>query len=1130
MLKKLLLTISSLILVISVMLGIGSCKPPILETPDPTPQEQEITYTLSKSAVTIARGETYQLTMSPIPKSKVTWSSSDETVATVVNGEIRGVSVGTADIKGSIGGKDYVCKVMVTAIHVYNANITLPRYQATLPIGTEETFEAQLIVNESIQTETVMWTVQGSSDGVISEDDYTIIGNKIAISYKNVGEVTITATYGETEATYFVHVSPLIKDELSIPTGLTVQDETLSWTSVENAVAYGVKVNDLAEEIVEGTTFSNSQILREDGSYVVKVRAIANPMGDYIDSSYSNGVKVSCKYLMLYHGTINSNQDYIRFTPASTAPEKYVLLINGEETKEVQPNTNIFVSEYGESSIQVVAVYPQGNQGTRTVQFVDKTQTDMSTVPYGGRSIKPTLETTNLPAGATHSAIKFFVYPSGDGTYHMTLKNDAVRNLKAKDIVTYRIYVTNIYTNDFSKRGNHEEWDNSKTAVNTLPVSYVIGWYGANNVVSGEPTMLQKDTWYTVYTTLTNDVEENKFAMFSGLGSGKVGTYYEYELYLDRICLDVKQAGMNAVESDTTYAHISGSNNNKVSVNTNEEYVYGEDSDASLKITARGSGSYKWTNFKLKNDAYAFETGNTVSYWFRLENIGKTSNANVDRLDQYATINSIHVKGLLNPNGSWSTSSQNGTPTTSFYKVKDVNGTEVTQVNAGEWYQLIWTATYNYADEGGFKLGTHYQFYAGVSYDSSNTIMYDMYIDGFEVSEETIVEPEPEPEPEPTNDAEAKTTHVSNYGGDVTTVNRDVAYCYGTDSDASIKFIAKANEYKFSNNVISNDTLATINAGDIVTYYVRIENLKESVASSRNDDSSYKVLSQLNIKALLNPVKSYNTSSDNGIAVSEFIVIDLTTKLPVTSVVPGVWYKLTYTATADYNGSVTFAANYQYAKANNYTTDLVVKYDMYVDEITVKGADEIDQDEATTYALIHGSGNNTFSINTNKEYVYGEDSDASLKITARGSGSSKFTNFYLKNDAYAFKTGDTVSYWFRLENIGKTANANVDKLDQYVALENIHVKGVLNPHGSWSTSSQNGTATTGFFTVKNVEGEEVTQVNAGEWYQLIWTATYDYADGFKLGTHYQFYAGVSYDSANTIMYDMYIDGFTVTKA
>ena len=76
--------------------------------------------TISATEQTVAMGGTVTLTAGVVPadaNQTVEWTSSDQTVATVVNGVVTGLKIGTCSItvKAAGGNKTAVCKVTVTA-------------------------------------------------------------------------------------------------------------------------------------------------------------------------------------------------------------------------------------------------------------------------------------------------------------------------------------------------------------------------------------------------------------------------------------------------------------------------------------------------------------------------------------------------------------------------------------------------------------------------------------------------------------------------------------------------------------------------------------------------------------------------------------------------------------------------------------------------------------------------------------------------------------------------------------------------------------------------------------------------------------------------------------------------------
>lgn len=73
--------------------------------------------TLDEASASIAIKDSVQLTATILPKGAkgdVVWSSSNETVATVKDGKVKGVSLGKANIKATVGTYSAVCEVTVT--------------------------------------------------------------------------------------------------------------------------------------------------------------------------------------------------------------------------------------------------------------------------------------------------------------------------------------------------------------------------------------------------------------------------------------------------------------------------------------------------------------------------------------------------------------------------------------------------------------------------------------------------------------------------------------------------------------------------------------------------------------------------------------------------------------------------------------------------------------------------------------------------------------------------------------------------------------------------------------------------------------------------------------------------------
>jgi uncharacterized repeat protein (TIGR02543 family) len=92
----------------------------------PGEEDAETTITLSPTTLSVEVGESKTLTATTNPAGKaVTWSSSDTTKATVVNGSVTGVAEGGVTITASADGKQATCAVTVTKASVEVVGQTL---------------------------------------------------------------------------------------------------------------------------------------------------------------------------------------------------------------------------------------------------------------------------------------------------------------------------------------------------------------------------------------------------------------------------------------------------------------------------------------------------------------------------------------------------------------------------------------------------------------------------------------------------------------------------------------------------------------------------------------------------------------------------------------------------------------------------------------------------------------------------------------------------------------------------------------------------------------------------------------------------------------------------------------------
>lgn len=155
------------------------------------------TVALSASEMVVAVGNSKKL--NAITDGTVTWSSSNNSVATVDgNGNVSGVSVGTATITAKVGNNTATCIVAVKEA-VKLQSVTLSSTAVTMKVKTSDILTATLYPANTTDDTTLTWT---------SSDSSVVSVNNGEITAKKEGTATITVTCSGISATCTVTVEP----------------------------------------------------------------------------------------------------------------------------------------------------------------------------------------------------------------------------------------------------------------------------------------------------------------------------------------------------------------------------------------------------------------------------------------------------------------------------------------------------------------------------------------------------------------------------------------------------------------------------------------------------------------------------------------------------------------------------------------------------------------------------------------------------------------------------------------------------------------------------------------------------------------------------------------------------------
>ena len=260
--------------------------------------------TLDKTTATVEEGATVTLTATVTPDNAtdktVTWSTSDETIATVSGGVVTGVKAGEVTITAKAGDKSATCTVTVTAKQstedpedpIAVEGITIDKTTATVEEGATVTLTAT-VTPDTATDKTVTWST--SNEAIATVSGGVVTGVK-------AGEVTITAKAGDKSATCTVTVTAATTEPEVVPvTGVTLSqtavtldidqsitltatvapenatNKAVTWASDKTDVAT-VDANGKVTAVAAGT--ANITVTTADGGKTATCAVTVNPATD----------------------------------------------------------------------------------------------------------------------------------------------------------------------------------------------------------------------------------------------------------------------------------------------------------------------------------------------------------------------------------------------------------------------------------------------------------------------------------------------------------------------------------------------------------------------------------------------------------------------------------------------------------------------------------------------------------------------------------------------------------------------------------------------------------------------------------------------------------------------------------
>lgn len=222
--------------------------------------------TLDQKEATLEVGSTLTLTATVNPENAdepaVSWTSSDETIATVKDGVVTAIAEGSAIITSTAGEKSATCVITVPHVFVPVESVTLDKTEETLMVGGTLTLTAT-VNPENADEPAVTWTSSDKTVATVADGVVTAVAEGSAIITAAAGEKSATCTvtvktnnsggsledYGVDDYDYdsnpeTIHVTSvaLNKDTLELAEGETetlnasilpnnATDKTVAWSS-----------------------------------------------------------------------------------------------------------------------------------------------------------------------------------------------------------------------------------------------------------------------------------------------------------------------------------------------------------------------------------------------------------------------------------------------------------------------------------------------------------------------------------------------------------------------------------------------------------------------------------------------------------------------------------------------------------------------------------------------------------------------------------------------------------------------------------------------------------------------------------------------------------------------------------
>lgn len=258
--------------------------------------------TLNKSSLTLYIGDTSTLVATVSPSNatnkKVTWSSSNGSIASVSNGKITARSAGVVTITAKAGNKTASARVTVLENEIDVTRVTINKSSLTLDVGEAYTLSATVTPSNATNKK-VTWSSSNESVASVSSSG--------RVTAKKAGTVIITARAGNKSDTIRVTVL-----ETSYCTTETVRIYSIGYISsstIDDRYSYNdsyTVIYDAFDDVE--VTHIDYGIVTGNSEYLKAYNYWKNNDGELTYYGSSNGQKIDAgSYTNLKNSSLKSN-------------------------------------------------------------------------------------------------------------------------------------------------------------------------------------------------------------------------------------------------------------------------------------------------------------------------------------------------------------------------------------------------------------------------------------------------------------------------------------------------------------------------------------------------------------------------------------------------------------------------------------------------------------------------------------------------------------------------------------------------------------------------------------------------------------------------------------------------------